>query len=241
MNAVGIVWLALTTLCLISRLSGILKSFTLHGKLREDKVQLPRSSIWQVLLVEATVSKRIFWHFYIVAVAVAAALCEYGEVGFLFLLHSLRRLLEQFFLFTGNRNTRMHLCAYLLGLCFYPLVGVSIWLDSMSGCDLRVTSTLVSAFVVFQVFQSLAHVELAKLQRTGNYGVPRGMLFSYIWCPHYAAEIGIYLCLALSGGITTKMCALFVVVSMAVNAENQVNWYKTKFGENKNGLLPGLW
>ena len=129
-QVLGGVWLSLAAVALAGR-GEVINSLTLHGKLRlssPTQVAVGKGREWVEMLREVTVPKHWFWHFYLVALAVAVALLDGRPslVGLLFLVHVLRRLGEQLLLFP-RRRSRMHLLAYCLGLGFYPLYGLSLW------------------------------------------------------------------------------------------------------------------
>jgi hypothetical protein len=186
------------------------------------------------LLQDVTVPKSWFWHFYLIAVAVAVALLDARPTlaAGLFLFHVSRRLLEQLFLFGRRSHSRMNLLAYFLGLGFYPLYGLSLWVSTIEQSGLVQVTALV-LWAVFQLVQFVSHKELARLSAGHGYGVPMGWLFRLTWTPHYAAEAAIYAAMAgVTGGAAVKAGAVFVAVSLSVNGGNQRRWYEAKRVEN---------
>ncbi|EPR64434.1 3-oxo-5-alpha-steroid 4-dehydrogenase [Toxoplasma gondii GT1] len=78
---------------------------------------------------------------------------------------------------------------------------------------------------------------------SGAYSIPRGGCFAFVSCPHYLAEILIYLCLCLLlPSPPTIACLSFVVATMTVNASKTHTWYRRTFGDaypqNRRALLP---
>ena len=230
--ALKVVWLLLAVTAVAARGASV-EYLMLHGKLRGGIGTWPSTRLKQNAFSDLTVPKSWFWHFYLLAVAVAVALLDakVDLLGILFLVHAVRRLCEQLLLFPKSKPmSRMHLFAYFLGLGFYPLFGLSV----MAG---RHTADTVSAdtwdlwVVAFwgfcQVVQCLSHKELAELRNGKHYGLPEGPLFRWTWSPHYVAEIGIFTSFAaVSEGEAVKACAVFVFCSLSVNSVNQSSWYK---------------
>ena len=146
----------------------------------------------------------------------------------------------------------MHVLAYLLGLLFYPLVGLTLAIASARPEENRHPLRgwlAVGVFIVASAIQNRAHAELFSLKKRFSasdsqtqsivYGIPTSFPFRYCLCPHYAAEIYIYLAFAiLLPDMTIVLC--FVSISLAVNAANQRNWYGTEKVSRWN-LFPGVW
>lgn len=69
----------------------------------------------------------------------------------------------------------------------------------------------------------------------GKYGIPKGSGFGAVACPHYTAEIAIYVSLtSIAPGLPSLMMLAFVVINLAQSGIQNTNWYRETFGK----LLP---
>jgi 3-oxo-5-alpha-steroid 4-dehydrogenase 3 / polyprenol reductase len=86
-----------------------------HGKLLNDQ----NSSKWSI-------RKRYFWHFYLIgAIANLLLLSIRPSMPLiLFEIHVIRRLVETLTIMPYSEHSRMHAVHYLLGVTFYPMVGL---------------------------------------------------------------------------------------------------------------------
>lgn len=98
-----------------------------------------------------------------------------------------------------------------------------------------VQATLV--FFLASLAQNRAHVALANASPVvGKYGIPQSTLFSRIVCPHYLAEVVIYVTFAvLLRSTAASMMLLFVIAIMTDTALGTAIWYKQTFPPH---LLP---
>jgi 3-oxo-5-alpha-steroid 4-dehydrogenase 3 len=173
-----------------------------------------------------------------------------------------RRLLETY-LFAKPSKSTMHITHWLVGVTFYLVDGMAIWVEGvpslMAGRGTTVSgisSTLnaetcfcLLTFTAASFVQNRAHAHLASLK---TYQMPPSPIFRYVLCPHYSAEIVIYIALALLAAPerqlvnTTMMTALvFVTVNLCVTADGTKAWYIKRFGQVKVGsrtrVIPGIW
>lgn len=104
-------------------------------------------------------------------------------------------------------------------------------------------------FLLASGLQHDCHHYLFSLEK---YTLPAHPLFNKIVSPHYTAECGIYLSLAImaapSGELVNKSllsCLAFVAVNLGVTASTSKEWYKQKFGEEsvrgKWRMIPGIY
>lgn len=201
-------WLVMTVAALVSPFV-LPASFTTHGK---QRIKGSRYSV----------PKRWFSHFYIVAFTISIALFFVDRPSLSFSMHALRRLIEQVFLFPYPRDSKMHVLAYLLGLVFYPLVGLSFWTTERQQWNIF----LWIAFLTLNVIQFSCHRQLSMLRAQGHYSVPEYLPFRFVLCPHYLCDILLYSIWAFSpGGICLQLCAVFSFISLTVNAIKQRQWY----------------
>ncbi|EXJ89047.1 hypothetical protein A1O3_02111 [Capronia epimyces CBS 606.96] len=222
-----------------------------------------------------------FTHFYVVSV-VSSLCCMYtfGDrrteavleipsfCSALMLLQGCRRLLECVVL-TRPGQSRMWIGHYAIGFAFYVVTNIAIWAEHLGSANTTLhghegywqslwaprvlTCTLLFVYASYK--QHSYHGYLARLKK---YTLPDVEAFRSIVAPHYTAECGIYLALAVLGapqghGRTsfvnwTLFCALiFVAVNLGVTADGTRSWMMDKFPERKEDIrrrwrmIPGLW
>jgi 3-oxo-5-alpha-steroid 4-dehydrogenase 3 len=86
--------------------------------------------------------------------------------------------------------------------------------------------------------QHICHKILAQLRaspKEQRYFIPHGGLFELISCPHYFAELLIYMAFLLVLGDLTNLSMwlilTFVVVNLTTSALETHRWYKQQFGD----------
>lgn len=197
----------------------------------------------------------------------------------LMLVQGGRRLLECLLLTRPGTSSRMWIGHYAIGLAFYLVTNVAIWTEHFAAQDadtetLRGQQSFSPTFMQkLQTPRALAgtllfcsasykqhtyHRYLAQLKK---YTLPDTEAFRSIVAPHYTAECGIYLALAVldaprehttTGQLRlanwTLVCALlFVMVNLGVTADGTKAWMMGKFPGRKADvqrrwrMLPGLW
>ncbi|CAG2114371.1 unnamed protein product [Medioppia subpectinata] len=164
-----------------------------------------------------------------------------------------RRLYECTQLSVYARDGKMALIHYLCGFSFYFGVGLSLLAEASgfqstngSSRDLILRNLClpnhvigVSLFLFFSFVQFKSHVILAELRKdskgrvvTYGHSIPNGHWFEYVSCPHYLAEILIYLCLSLvlSGRSSYwwLVCSFVVANQVVVGLFNH-KWYLQHF------------
>ncbi|XP_035510021.1 polyprenol reductase [Morone saxatilis] len=161
-------------------------------------------------------------------------------------VHSLRRLLECLFVSVFSDGA-LHLVQYVFGLGYYVTMGLTVLCSDRLG---KGTGTLLSQldwihvagialFVVASLMQHQSMVLLARL-RTGKSGtvatlahrVPVGGWFELVSCPHYFAELLIYVSLSLVFGglsLTWWLVVLYVLFNQALAAQLCHELYISKY------------
>ncbi|XP_053559935.1 polyprenol reductase isoform X1 [Bombina bombina] len=163
-------------------------------------------------------------------------------------LLSVRRLMECVFVSVFSDGV-MHLVQYCFGLGYYLLIGVTI----ISQCSLSNTVPAedllmqadwyhvlgVMLYIWASALQHRCHVMLANLRKskmgtviTMNYAVPSGDWFDKVSCPHYFAELLIYISIAIVLGIwstTWWLVVIYVLFSQALAAALCHEFYHEKF------------
>jgi len=102
--------------------------------------------------------------------------------------------------------------------------------------------------------QSISHSILSNLRWTrsgtqiakSTYSIPHGGGFDFISCPHYLAEICIYVSLAClrSGSLIQWLVLVFVASNLCITATRTHKWYQRKFSEyplQRKCLIPFLY
>ncbi|ORX89411.1 hypothetical protein K493DRAFT_318706 [Basidiobolus meristosporus CBS 931.73] len=166
-----------------------------------------------------------------------------------------RRTYEVFFVEKPS-EAKMHLGHYLVGLCFYLAVSLSVWLEAAGNLGLYSTAgpklsvaqlftrpvPLLCGTVLFGYFsyrQYRCHLILAQLRpgpsKPGppKYFIPRGDLFEYVTGAHYFCEIMIYFALWWLVGLTNITMGLsfsWVLINLGIIARETHGWYQSKFG-----------
>ncbi|KAM8746333.1 polyprenal reductase [Acanthopagrus schlegelii] len=167
-------------------------------------------------------------------------------VQLLFCIHSLRRLMECLFVSVFS-DGKIHLVQYVFGLGYYLILGLTVLCSDRLG---KGTGPLLSQLDWFHVagialflgaslMQHQSMVLLARL-RTGKSGavetlahrVPNGGWFELVSCPHYFAELLIYISLSLVLGgqsLTWWLVVLYVFFNQALAAQLCHDLYTSKY------------
>ncbi|XP_029356375.1 polyprenal reductase isoform X2 [Echeneis naucrates] len=167
-------------------------------------------------------------------------------VQLLLWVHSLRRLMECLFVSVFSEGT-IHLVQYVFGVGYYVALGLTVLcVDRVEKGAGTLLSQLdwfhVAGVLLFTAASLLQHqstVLLARL-RTGKSGavetlahrVPEGGLFELVSCPHYFAELLIYISLALifAGlSLTWGLVVLYVFFNQSLAAQLCHDLYLTKY------------
>jgi hypothetical protein len=260
-------WLApfyvlLSLIAISSRLVPLLGALASHGKTRTTAV------------VDLWISKRCFVHFYLVGlVSMVTVLPELSLAQGLLSLHLLRRTYECLFVHQWTAKSKMHVAGYLLGAGHY-LVLPLVFLDATESSRTWWTSTgaLFNLWAQYQQFRH--HSLLADLRRfpstkkEGNtYHLPTSGWFRRITCPHYLAEILIYLSFGVvlwgdaeesdldpppSNNMLERylifgqrhchwFLLMWVTTNLTVSALNNYDWYKRhNLNLTQSALIPFL-
>lgn len=91
---------------------------------------------------------------------------------------------------------------------------------------------MATTFALASLVQHRAHRALACTKPlVGKYGIPSG--FGAVACPHYTAEIVIYLSLiCVAPGVPSVMMLVFVMINLAQSGRQNVNWYRKTFDKH---------
>ncbi|XP_077573906.1 polyprenal reductase [Stigmatopora nigra] len=174
--------------------------------------------------------------------------------------HSLRRLLECLWISVFS-NGVIHLLQYIFGLVYYLLLGVTVLCSDpqtkASGPLLSqlewVQVTGIALFIAASALQHQSMVLLAGL-RMGKSGrvetlahrIPKGGCFELVSCPHYLAELLVYVSLSLVAGglsLTWWLVVLYVLFNQALAAllchEHYIGKYPS-YPTHRKAFIPFL-
>ncbi|KFG86174.1 putative 3-oxo-5-alpha-steroid 4-dehydrogenase [Metarhizium anisopliae] len=249
-----------------SKLASMLGKLTAMG-------QLPHSYFWHFYLLSTCLSAFWAWQ-YLTHGSVVSFIAERqvslsGEPSveldrvllawLMMAAQGGRRLFECFWVVKPGR-TPMWWVHWALGLGFYGLMGISVWVEG-SGAILEswqaptkavvLTSRALFTLTVFfgaWFAQYKCHGYLASLKK---YTLPDEGMFKYIICPHYTSECVIYLAISIMAAPPGRafnvsvLCGLaFVVANIGSTAHGTKKWYAGKFGAdtvaNKWRMIPGV-
>ncbi|XP_017284243.1 polyprenol reductase [Kryptolebias marmoratus] len=181
-------------------------------------------------------------------------------VQLLFCVHSLRRLLECLFVSVFSDGV-LHLVQYVFGLGYYIVLGLTVLCSDHTA---KGTGTLLSQldwihvagillFVGASLLQHHSMVLLARL-RTGKSGrvetlahrMPKGSCFKLVSCPHYFAELLIYISFSLVFGglsLTWWLVVLYVLFNQALAGQLSHELYISKYNsypKHRRAFIPFL-
>uniref|UniRef100_UPI0037E83784 polyprenal reductase n=1 Tax=Semicossyphus pulcher TaxID=241346 RepID=UPI0037E83784 len=176
----------------------------------------------------------------------------------LLFFHSLRRLQECLFVSVFSDGV-MHLVQYVFGLVYYVMMGLTVLGSDRLGKgagpllpQLDWFHVVGSAlFIMASLKQHQCMILLAGL-RTGKSGsvetlahrVPEGGWFELVSCPHYFAELLLYVALNLIFGClshTWWIVFLYVFCSQGLEAQLSHEYYKSKYKsypKNRKAFIP---
>ena len=133
------------------------------------------------------------------------------------------------------------------------------FIDGIKICLLKPNVIIgVAIFFIFNYLQDQHHVILANLRKeikpeenkgdTGKYyGIPNGLLFNWIDCPHYFCEVLIYVSMLVicEGGFPLLWLLFgFVNLNMGITATGTYHWYRRTmkdYPKDRKRMYPGIW
>lgn len=248
----ALVWLTLSTGSLAVAALPCLSSVAQHGKVWQRKRYSKNAEQRTIseMFLEWRVSKNMFISFYILGsiLSVAALVGGYSCTTFyrypltLYLVHVMRRWWESVCM-TEYGKSSMHVSGLVVGFLHYlfvPLTLVGCRKDEFSGSTNAIVWQIIvsSLFAMANVQQFLCHRMLYQLKKDNvlklkRYSLPTEGLFRLVCCPHYFAEILIYLSIWMLCPSSMSLLALLFWVSsnLMVVSHNQMTWYRSNFPE----------
>ncbi|XP_016149750.1 polyprenol reductase-like [Sinocyclocheilus grahami] len=173
-------------------------------------------------------------------------------------VHSLRRLLECLFVSVFS-NGVIHVVQYAFGLGYYVLLGLTVLCINPS---LPQPGSLVNQLTWHHVIGTLLFIWASLLQnrslsllvkmRTDSSGkvetlahkMPCGGWFELISCPHYLAELLIYVAMSVCcdcSSLTWWLVVLYALCNQALAAQLCHDYYRSKFETyptQRNAFIP---
>ncbi|KAK9460144.1 uncharacterized protein V1516DRAFT_679042 [Lipomyces oligophaga] len=175
----------------------------------------------------------------------------------LFLLQCVRRWYESKYVEKMSTTARIRLGHYIVGQAFYICCALAFAADGIAMAAINSYAefdrqSLLAVFAGMILYltsayaQYNAHRQLASLVKYSP--PPATKLFRYLVCPHYTAEILIYIsipivCGALTPGTTAVV--VWTIVNLCASAEQSREFYTRRFGESsvagKWKVIPLFW
>ena len=235
-------YLLLFGMALLSSVLPPLDAIASHGKTQ----QVQSFFNHRLLLVR----KRWFTLFYATGIVSTCYFWQPTAVHGLFLLHVVRRFYECCWVhrFRGN----MHVAGLLVGVLYYVFLPVLLSTPTTEqswSTPAQAPWILLALWAQYQ--QHRHHVILANLRSNNNtpatrYTLPRGGWFRSVACPHYTAELVLYVALTMLDGSSFRLWVVlpWVVTHLGQSAWHSHQWYRGTFGNEyrvKYALIPGVW
>ncbi|KAG9511057.1 Polyprenol reductase [Fragariocoptes setiger] len=191
-------------------------------------------------------------------------------IGLCLLIVQVSRRLAECTMISVYSEARMNIIHYIFGYSFYFGVGMSLVAEAPGFTGARGQSSawsvpktyhflkpchvigvllfIWSSFVQFESHQILANLRKDKSGRviTHQHSIPRGKWFDIVSCPHYMAEILIYLSISIVLGgqsLTWWMVFLFVITNQLIVGKFNHNWYTESFKDypkSRRAVIPYL-
>lgn len=208
------------------------------------------------------VPKSYFTHFYLIGLVFSVYLLlsddalqrgiDWSMIGFLgFCLHCLRRYNECIKI-TIFGKAKISVVVYIGALLYYLLVPLTFYNayhtynnedTAMAPFAVIYECTVLLLFIYGNILQYDSHRILyqskAEMIRTlGDYTLPNQGLFKYVVCPHYFAEILIYLSFLIfyRHSPAVYMCFIWVVTNLSVFADENYRFYTARYPEDMKKL-----
>lgn len=189
-------------------------------------------------------------------------------------LHIGRRLYEVNIVERPSKKAKMNVSHYLIGIGFYGAMVFAAWLEGAANMGVWDSSqqpntlfdtnqllrphivAAIALFIYASWHQHVCHRILAQIRmkshssvssssRTSIYKIPRGDWFETVVCPHYLADILIYVALCILNrlqNLTLMAGLLWTIINLSVTAGETERWYKESFGPKySNTFKRGRW
>ena len=237
--------LCITYLCRVTFLVGflslllaefILPDFLKYGKTLTEKDHKAKHNTPHTLLeklMQLTVPKAWFSHFYILstALSITTCICFPGyALPWLILLHSLRRLYETLYVNKYTAKSRMNWTHYAVGIWFYSVLHIIMVIKIYENkLEKRLNIPALFIMAVASWDQYMNHRILSKLVK---YSLPKQRLFTVVSSPHYLDELLIYASY-VPYNWEFMWLAAWIFASLGVSAVETHKYYKRMFVKEK--------
>uniref|UniRef100_F6ZUV3 Polyprenal reductase n=1 Tax=Ciona intestinalis TaxID=7719 RepID=F6ZUV3_CIOIN len=135
-------------------------------------------------------------------------------------IQSLRRLYECLYVSMFSKTAKLMFVHYIWGLLYYPFVTATVVSECFPIYHLSVGYLTwkhcfgILLFIAATMIHHQSHQIFANLRKKGgvkpnSHGIPQGGLFYLVSCPHYFAELLIYISIYLVVG---HMCKSFMLI-----------------------------
>ena len=254
-GALPMIYLILSFIAIASFVIPFLRDLASHGKCRSSADNT--DPLHSKLLHGETflVPKRYFLHFYFTGLFSTAVLYTYSKYHegsnqnnlaiALLIMHLARRCWECLFVHAWRPTSRMHLAGYVLGIMHYVLLPMVFVDPGCDGVQFHYTSDLRTAILgtcicLWAQYQQYRHHCLLAGLRSVNcrkdYMIPTEGWFRLISCPHYLAEIIIYISFDMvlhsrNRDRRSGALAVWVATNLSVSAIRSHDWYLLQFPE----------
>lgn len=129
---------------------------------------------------------------------------------------------------------------YIVGIVFYTGVALCVWIDALDSIiysslswsgtirQAKASAGALLAYSIAATAQMWIHYHLRTLKK---YTLPMVGPFRWILCPHYTAEIAIYMILStIVRTPAMKVMAVWTLINLCVSAAQSRSYYETRFG-----------
>ncbi|CAK8684532.1 unnamed protein product [Clavelina lepadiformis] len=172
-------------------------------------------------------------------------------------LHSAKRLYECLFVSVFSSNARINAIHYIWGFTYYlllapTLISECLPLNKLPFGSIQLRHVIgIAGFIVASFIHHQSHLILANLRKTGrvkqeSHGLPQGGLFGFVSCPHYFAEVLIYvftLVIVRSQCVSWWVVLVYNIVVHVNMAKTAHVWYQQNFPNyppSKKAFIPFL-
>ena len=213
------------------------------------------------------VPKRWFCHLYVVGLLVTTLKFIYNyrvhrtllnidpQTSLMIISHTTRRLIESQYL-TIYGDAKIHIAGYVCGLAHYTITPLTLIysrpnLVHFSDLNLRIISLII--FISANYIQYKSHLILYQMKMKNNssksavYQLPTKFLFKNISCPHYTAEVLIYISFSIL--CYDRLSAMFLTIWVASNLAvvsdlhycYYIKHYSNSIPSHYCRMIPGVW
>lgn len=225
-------------------LSHIRENWMGHGKcLTQKNTKTNESSYFLLKILNKHVPKAWFLHFYLLGLILNTTILLYlntpNMIALLLEIHFVRRLLECIYVTIYRQSSYMLLIHYILGLSYYVIVEISVYcLDIKLAESFYFMNVLgILLFLISSLCQYRFHLDLRNLRinsktstpifsSNDHFPYPKFFPWNKIYCPHYTAEISIYISLCCVSGfdLVFILNSAFVATNLSISAIETKKW-----------------